>query len=426
MITPTALASADHLAKRSAEAQPLPEPAAATEGEPLEGKKPAVDLPADEQSREADEEAEEAEEAGEEGQEDASKPLQGNRVYQYEIPVGDFAHAPPPAVILPTVHPRKNSLGFESNSSTALVKPPPPSDQAALVNAPCEDQALDDIEEVCDPVSDLQEFLQNYYEADPAAGYLSGAGLEGVDNPSPFGGDLLDGGGGEKDREDGKAHGLGVQPSIVKKTSNPLSGALSAALASHYHGGGASVQPLPTPIPEAPQPLERRHSFACHQPQIYLGSVVGFGYPGGPKINRSLSTSSGQALTHHQQVSGGSAGSGGRSSGGARGPRGSSSRYRGVTQHRRTKRWEAHVWDQGKQVYLGGFESEERAGRAYDLVVLKCRGAGARTNFAGEDYAALLPYLTSVTRDELVHLLRRRSKGFSKGSSKYTGVTKHK
>ena len=59
--------------------------------------------------------------------------------------------------------------------------------------------------------------------------------------------------------------------------------------------------------------------------------------------------------------------------GGARGPRGSSSRYRGVTQHRRTKRWEAHVWDKGKQVYLGGFESEHRAGRAYDVVVLKTR-----------------------------------------------------
>lgn len=38
----------------------------------------------------------------------------------------------------------------------------------------------------------------------------------------------------------------------------------------------------------------------------------------------------------------------------------------------------------------------------------------------------MIPYLNSVTRDELVLLLRRRSKGFSRGSSKYIGVTKHK
>lgn len=30
--------------------------------------------------------------------------------------------------------------------------------------------------------------------------------------------------------------------------------------------------------------------------------------------------------------------------------------------HRRTKRWEAHIWDDKKQVYLGGFDVEEHAG----------------------------------------------------------------
>ena len=29
---------------------------------------------------------------------------------------------------------------------------------------------------------------------------------------------------------------------------------------------------------------------------------------------------------------------------------------------RRTKRWEAHIWDEKKQVYLGGFDIEEHAG----------------------------------------------------------------
>ena len=31
-------------------------------------------------------------------------------------------------------------------------------------------------------------------------------------------------------------------------------------------------------------------------------------------------------------------------------------------QCRRTKRWEAHIWDDKKQVYLGGFDIEEHAG----------------------------------------------------------------
>ena len=103
-----------------------------------------------------------------------------------------------------------------------------------------------------------------------------------------------------------------------------------------------------------------------------------------------------------------------------------SSKYRGVTQHRRTGRWEAHVWDNGQQVYLGGFDTEERAGRAYDIVALKCRGSKAEINFDISDYTDVLAQVAAVSRDELVSLLRRRSKGFSRGSSKFRGVTRHK
>mmetsp|Transcript_2862 Transcript_2862/g.6885 ORF Transcript_2862/g.6885 Transcript_2862/m.6885 type:complete len:408 (-) Transcript_2862:77-1300(-) len=142
---------------------------------------------------------------------------------------------------------------------------------------------------------------------------------------------------------------------------------------------------------------------------------------GGKKLSASASGKDGDTTTVKTSSSSE------KSGGGARGPRGSSSKYRGVTQHRRTKRWEAHVWDQGKQVYLGGFESESRAGRAYDVVVLKTRGPDrCQTNFPVEEYTSVIPYLDSVSRDELVLLLRRRSKGFSRGSSKYIGVTKHK
>ena len=41
------------------------------------------------------------------------------------------------------------------------------------------------------------------------------------------------------------------------------------------------------------------------------------------------------------------------------------SRFRGVTHHCRTQRWEAHIWEAGKQIYLGGFSGEEQVrGRA--------------------------------------------------------------
>ena len=52
-----------------------------------------------------------------------------------------------------------------------------------------------------------------------------------------------------------------------------------------------------------------------------------------------------------------------------------SSRFRGVTKHKRSGRWEAHIWirDTKKQVYLGGYSNEQHAAEAFDLVALKCK-----------------------------------------------------
>nr|GMD18944.1 AP2-like ethylene-responsive transcription factor TOE3 isoform X1 [Ipomoea batatas] len=109
-----------------------------------------------------------------------------------------------------------------------------------------------------------------------------------------------------------------------------------------------------------------------------------------------------------------------------RGPRSRSSQYRGVTFYRRTGRWESHIWDSGKQVYLGGFDTAYAAARAYDLAALKFRGVDADINFSISEYKDGMKQMKSLNKEEFVHMLRRQSTGFSRGTSKFRGVTLHK
>ncbi|GAQ90567.1 AP2 domain containing protein [Klebsormidium nitens] len=112
-----------------------------------------------------------------------------------------------------------------------------------------------------------------------------------------------------------------------------------------------------------------------------------------------------------------------------------SSQYRGVTKHCSTGRYEAHLWDnssrkeginkKGRQVYLGGYEKETDAARAYDLAALKYWGVGTNYNFPLKDYEQDLKEMEDVSRQEFVATLRRKSSGFSRGASKYRGVTRH-
>ncbi|CAO2152990.1 unnamed protein product [Urochloa humidicola] len=111
---------------------------------------------------------------------------------------------------------------------------------------------------------------------------------------------------------------------------------------------------------------------------------------------------------------------------GRRGPRSRSSQYRGVTFYRRTGRWESHIWDCSKQVYLGGFETSHAAARVYDRAAIKFRGVHAEINFNLSDYEDDMKQMKSLSKEEFVNVLRRQSTSFSRGRSKYRGVTLHK
>ncbi|KAL9352791.1 hypothetical protein Peur_055471 [Populus x canadensis] len=109
-----------------------------------------------------------------------------------------------------------------------------------------------------------------------------------------------------------------------------------------------------------------------------------------------------------------------------------SSRFRGVSRHRWTGRFEAHLWDKGtwnptqrKKGKQGAYDEEESAARAYDLAALKYWGTSTFTNFPASDYEKEIEIMKTVTKEEYLASLRRRSSGFSRGVSKYRGVARH-
>ncbi|KAG6473598.1 hypothetical protein ZIOFF_067515 [Zingiber officinale] len=108
------------------------------------------------------------------------------------------------------------------------------------------------------------------------------------------------------------------------------------------------------------------------------------------------------------------------------------SQYRGVTRHRWTGRYEAHLWDntcrregQTRKGRQGGYDKEEKAARAYDLAALKYWGPTTHTNFPLSTYENQLGEMKNMTRQEFIASLRRKSSGFSRGASVYRGVTRH-
>ncbi|KAE8727883.1 AP2-like ethylene-responsive transcription factor ANT [Hibiscus syriacus] len=108
------------------------------------------------------------------------------------------------------------------------------------------------------------------------------------------------------------------------------------------------------------------------------------------------------------------------------------SQYRGVTRHRWTGRYEAHLWDnsckkegQTRKGRQGGYDMEEKAARAYDLAALKYWGPSTHINFSLGSYREELQEMKNMNCQEYVAHLRRKSSGFSRGASMFRGVTRH-
>ncbi|XP_010268478.1 PREDICTED: AP2-like ethylene-responsive transcription factor At1g16060 isoform X2 [Nelumbo nucifera] len=109
-----------------------------------------------------------------------------------------------------------------------------------------------------------------------------------------------------------------------------------------------------------------------------------------------------------------------------------SSIFRGVTRHRWTGRYEAHLWDkncwnesQNKKGRQGAYNEEEAAAHAYDLAALKYWGQDTILNFPISTYQEELKEMEGQSKEEYIGSLRRKSSGFSRGVSKYRGVARH-
>ena len=61
------------------------------------------------------------------------------------------------------------------------------------------------------------------------------------------------------------------------------------------------------------------------------------------------------------------------------------SKYKGVSWHKRDKKWQAYIRLNGKLIHLGLFDSEIEAARAYDIKAKELFGEFAHLNFKGDE-----------------------------------------
>lgn len=195
----------------------------------------------------------------------------------------------------------------------------------------------------------------------------------------------------------------------------PWSGAgLAGSPRHHHHTNGTISAPVAKPAVPACKPEPRNRNFMESDQELHKkrGSLF-VPYKQGEK--RKLAEDEPPQETKSKSMRG-------------------TSKYRGVTRHRRSGRWEAHIWvpETNRQLYLGGYKLEEDAATAYDIVAIKCKGIhSAKANFPKKNYHNLLQLMQKVSLEEIIMAVRRQSEGFTTCKTpllpgKYIGVRRAK
>ncbi len=104
----------------------------------------------------------------------------------------------------------------------------------------------------------------------------------------------------------------------------------------------------------------------------------------------------------------------------------SPAKFRGVTRHKHSGRFEAHAWINSlkKQVYLGGYASDTLAAEAFDIIQVKIKGEKAKTNFPIENYTEVMQATHSMDIKEVIASVKREADSFSRGASRFRGLTR--